>query len=189
MDTTHSPPPESAQPPSLPQIPTPDQLQETAQEFVLAMMASASTQRIRPTDWWERARTALEYSSRSAQNPRHMVTLFARKIHAETLTAATTERLNCLSLVEAPAAFAAFRRMIDRESTYVVAFAQSRRAEERAEAGVIKAAQAPTEARLAAALDDLRTVKAERDRWKNKANEETENARALALALKAKETV
>lgn len=186
MNTTHSPPPGSGLAP-LPPLPTPDQLQETAQEFVLAMMASASTQRIRPTDWWERARTALEYSSRSAQNPRHMVTLFARRIHAETLTAATTDRLSCLSLVEHPAAFAAFRRMVDRESTYVVAFAQARRAEERIEAGVIRDAKAPTEARLAAALDEVRALKADRDVWKNRANTETENARVLALALKAKE--
>lgn len=184
MATTQPPPPDSGSPPT---IPTPDELQTIAQEFVLAMMASASTQRIRPTDWWERARTALEYSSRSAQNPRHMVTLFARKIHAETLTGATTGRLSCLSSLEYPPAFAAFRRMVDRESTYVVAFAQQRRADERAEAGQVREALAPTEARLAAALEDLREAKADRDRWKNRANEETENARVLKLAL-AKET-
>lgn len=184
MATTQPPPSESA-PPST--IPSPDEMQDIAQEFVLSMMASASTQRIRPTDWWERARTALEYAARSAQNPRHMVTLFARKIHAETLTASTTDRLSCLSSLEYPPAFAAFRRMVDRESTYIVAFAQQRRADERAEAGIVREAMAPTEAKLATALDELRKVKADRDRWMSKANDEAENARVLKLAL-TKET-
>ena len=78
--------------------------------------------------------------------------------------------------------------MVDRESTYIVAFAQQRRADERAEAGQVREALAPTEARLAAALDELREAKADRDRWKNRAAEETENARVLKFAL-TKETI
>jgi uncharacterized protein (DUF1697 family) len=177
MDTTTQPPPQSA-------LPDTDELSQLAQRFVLAMMGSASTIKIRPTDWWERARTALEYSARTAHNPRQMVTLFARKIQSETLTAQTAERLSCLSSIESPAAFSAFRRVVERESTYIIAMAQATRAEEREAAGIQRAALAPIEARLAQSQEDLREMRAERDRWRNRANDEAENARVLALKLK-----
>ena len=81
------------------------------------------------------------------------------------------------------AAFAAFRRMIDRESTYVIAFAQARRAEERESAGEAK--PTPVEPTLAKALDDNRALRIEADKWRSRANDEAENARVLAIQLRA----
>ena len=163
---------------------TDEQLSELATEFVLAMMASASTDKIRPMDWWERARTALELSASASENAREMVTRFARRIHAETLTAATTARLSCLSSIEDAAAFARFRRVVARESTYIVGFAQQQRAEQRAEAEATKVARAPAEERAAVALEELRLLKIDRDLWRNRARDEAENARVALARLK-----
>lgn len=164
--------------------PTPEELTEVAVQFVLAMMASASTKRISPMDWWERARTALEFSTRTARDHRHMVTLFARKISAETLTASTSDRLaSCLCSIETPHAFAAFRRAVARESTYIVAFAQMRRAEQREEEGAIREAAKPVEARLAASQEQIRALTIERDMWKTRAADEAANNLVLKASI------
>ena len=154
-------------------------------ELVLAMMASASTDHIRPTDWWERARTALEISAEASDSKGEMVTRFASRNKAHTLAKRTVERLSSLSSLDDPAVFTAFRRFVSRQSTYVVAFAQERRGNERAEAESDKAAKAPVEARLASALDEVRSLKADRDMWKNQARSLSEDVRVLKAKVEA----
>lgn len=176
MSTTDTPQPPAGSPL------TDEMLSELATEFVLAMMASASTDHIRPIDWWERARTALELSAAASANRREMVTRFARRIHAHTLTAATTDRLSCLSSIDDPALFARFRRVVQRESTYIVGFAQQRRADERAEAEAAReAAKGGSDLSL---QEQVRALKLDRDMWRTRANDNAENVRVLAARLK-----
>jgi hypothetical protein len=162
-------------------------LRSIAEELVLAMMASASTDKIRPMDWWERARTALELSVDAAESPQEMVTRFAKRIQAQTLSASTARRLSCLSSLDDPTVWQAFRRLVARQSTYIVAFAAERRTAEREEYAAEKAAKQPVEARLYAALDELKAVKADRDTWQSRARGLNEDVRVLRARLMEKD--
>jgi hypothetical protein len=75
--------------------------------------------------------------------------------------------------------------MVSRQSTYIVAFAQQRRAEERAEKENERAAKAPVEAQLATARDELRAVKADRDMWQARARSAMEDTRVLRAKLES----
>ena len=108
------------------------QIEELAIRFVLAMMRSASTDKIRPVDWWGRARAALEASAASADNLREMVSRFAKKCQIDTLTASSA---NSISSVDHDLGdregFVAFRRLCERDAVFVVAMAQTQRALEK----------------------------------------------------------
>ena len=151
-------------------------LSTLATQFVLAMMASASTQKIRPMDWWERAKSALVTSAAASENRRDLVTRFAKRVQIQTLTAASVDRLNCLSSLDDPAVFQRFVRVVSREAVFIVAMAQEKRADEREE----KAAKTAQTSDL---LDKIEALTIDRDAWKNRAHEEAENTRVLAAKL------
>lgn len=110
---------ETAAPPSRR---TDDQLSEHARELVLAMMASATTERISPMDWWPRAKSALLSAVARARTWGDVVEGMARKLEIETLRAESARAVfsNALSVDDVKG----FRRVVQREATYIIAEAQ-----------------------------------------------------------------
>jgi hypothetical protein len=101
-----------------------------ATELVLAMMASATTEKIRPVDWWPRAKSALVAACSRAEDWSQLVSTMARKLQIETLRGDSTK---ALSLCEPhPEDFGAFVRLCRREAVYIVAQAQMMREIQRA---------------------------------------------------------
>lgn len=100
--------------------------------LVLAMMASASTERIRPVDWWTRAKSALETAAASCQDYPSLVSIMGRKLQID---ATTKESSAELARIEAAVRleFERFRRVCERQALYIVALAQDARAVARAE--------------------------------------------------------
>lgn len=106
-----------------------------ATRLVLAVMRSASTDKIRPIDWWTRARTALEAAAATAETYPHLVSEMARHLQIEAFTARSSRSI---SEVESPFLldpnlFPSFARVVERDAPYIVAMAQMKRAEEREE--------------------------------------------------------
>jgi len=98
------------------------ELRDLAARFVLASLRSASTDKIRPIDWWPRARTALETAA-GTQSFSMMVTKMAKKLQVETLIMSSNKEI--FSIGEALGTqFAEFRKLCMRESIYIVAMAQ-----------------------------------------------------------------
>lgn len=107
------------------------ELNELAIEAVLAVMASASTDKIKPIDWWTRARTALETSASVAETWTEMAAKLADKLEIEAFTESSSHRLVFLANGIAEAPFSAFRAHCERNAVYVVAMAQVRRSIQR----------------------------------------------------------
>lgn len=103
---------------------------ERGKALVLAVMASASTERIDPRRWWERAKTALETGAAVSADFPEMVSVMARKLEIEVLSTASAERVNALAH-ELGEDFEPFRRLCEDQALYAVAMAQAARAEER----------------------------------------------------------
>lgn len=106
---------------------------ELAVQLVLAMMRSASTDKIRPIDWWERARSALETGAATAETFPQLVAVMGRKLQIDA-TVEDSSKAIC-SLAEtllASGDFGKFRHLCETQALYVVAIAQARRAEQRA---------------------------------------------------------
>lgn len=110
---------------------TPDDL-DRAVALVLAMMSSASTERIRPVDWWVRAKSALETAAASCHDYASLVSIMGRKLQIEATTAATAAALARID-AEVRRDFERFRRVCERQALYIVALAQDARAEARAQ--------------------------------------------------------
>lgn len=106
-----------------------DLLMSRAVELVLAMMRSASTDKIRPLDWWARAKTALETGAAVAGHFAELVSVMGRKLEIEVTTQASADRL--AALAPAIGDFEIFRRFCEEQALYVVAVAQSTRQAER----------------------------------------------------------
>jgi hypothetical protein len=105
-----------------PPLLAPDRLRQMATDLVLAMMASATTEKIRPVDWWPRAKTALVAACSRAENWSQLISTMARKLQIETLRGDSTK---ALSLCEPHADdYQAFVRLCRREAVYIVAQAQ-----------------------------------------------------------------
>ena len=100
-----------------------------AQRLVLAMMRSASTDKISPKQWWERARSALETAAVAAESWPHLISEMARKLQIETLSAPSANEV--CSMVSEATPFEEFRSVCERDALYVVALAQAQRAQER----------------------------------------------------------
>ncbi len=109
---------------------TDDQLSQLATRLVLAMMASASTERIAPMDWWPRAKTALKTAVQRARTWGELVDTMAQKLEIETLRAESSREICSLALGSAD--LRAFRRVVGQEAVYIVAEAQVIREQERA---------------------------------------------------------
>lgn len=103
---------------------------ERGKRLVLAVMGSASTERIDPRRWWERAKTALETGAAVAADFPEMVSVMSRKLEIEVLTTDSAERVGALSR-EIGGDFEPFRRLCEDQALYAVAMAQAARAEQR----------------------------------------------------------
>lgn len=98
--------------------------------LVLAMMRSASTDKIRPIDWWTRAKSALETAAASASDLSQMVAVMGRKLQIDATSSETSKEI--CSLAELVGGdFEAVRRLCEEQSLYVVAIAQGQRQEQR----------------------------------------------------------
>lgn len=95
--------------------------------FVLALMSSASTDKIRPLDWWPRARAALETAAGAKDWPR-MVSRAAAKLQIDVLHLDSVRDLSSIEVeLRSADSWNAFRRICSRDSIYVVALAQMER--------------------------------------------------------------
>jgi hypothetical protein len=99
-------------------------------ELLLAVLASASTDKIRPVDWWTRARSALETGAACAESVPEMVATMGRKLEVEVTSPASAQRVVALE-ARVRGEFEALRRTCERQALYVVAVAQARRQAER----------------------------------------------------------
>jgi hypothetical protein len=97
--------------------------------LVLAMMQSASTNNIRPVDWWTRAQSAIHSAAAMATSYGQMVSVMGRKLNIDTFTRASSVEIS--SIGAAIEDFEAFRYECERDALYIVAEAQARRQIER----------------------------------------------------------
>jgi len=112
---------------------TDEMAMECGVRLVLAMMRSASTDKIRPIDWWARAKSALETAAASAEDLPRMVSVMGRKLQIEVTNAETSREISLLDVqIGNLGAFESVRRLCEDQSLYVVAIAQHRRQAERA---------------------------------------------------------
>lgn len=109
------------------------ELRQTAVRLVLAMMASASTEKIRPVDWWQRAKTALVSAADRAASWGELVATMARRLQID-VTRIESSRAISLVAVHDPRDFSALIQIIRREAVYLIAEAQMAREQQRAEA-------------------------------------------------------
>src|SRR5690606_17849209 len=93
---------------------------KNAATLVRAMMASASSEKIRRIEWWQRAKSALETAAMSADSFSSMVSAMARKLQIDVTTTTTGLDVANLALAVEPD-FESFRRFCEREAIYVVA--------------------------------------------------------------------
>lgn len=109
---------------------------QRATTLVLAMMRSASTERIDPKKWWERAASSLETGAAVGSCFGEMIHVMAGKLQIDVTTMATAETIATLAEALAdPGDFEAFRSLCERQSVFIVAMAQAHREEQRQEAG------------------------------------------------------
>lgn len=123
---------------------TDEKMHLAGKALVQTMMRSASIDKIRPLDWWTRARSALEGAARSSSSFSGLVSAMARKLQIDAAGPETSTDLAFLA-DEVPAAdFPAFRRFCEREALYIVAMARAsseeRKAEWKAKQGAKRAA-------------------------------------------------
>lgn len=109
---------------------TDDRLTALARDLVLAMMASASTERIKPVDWWDRAKTALVAATERATSWGQLVDTMASKLEIETLRGDSARVICALALGGAD--FRRFRQAVKSTAVYIVAEARVIRDTERA---------------------------------------------------------
>lgn len=109
---------------------TDEQLSQMSTRLVLAMMASATTEKISPMDWWPRAKSALMTATQRAKTWGEVVTTMADKLEVEVLRAESAREIFGLSL--GPADLRAWKRVARDAAVYIVAEAQVIREQERA---------------------------------------------------------
>lgn len=105
-----------------------------ATRLVLAMMGCASTERIDPRKWWERAKSALETGAAVAGSFSQMVSVMARKLEIDVTYPGHAEAIAALA-AEVDDDFDAFRRICEDQAVYAVAMAQAERQEQREQQG------------------------------------------------------
>jgi N-dimethylarginine dimethylaminohydrolase len=113
---------------------------DLAVTFLCAIMRSASTDKIRPVDWWVRAKAALETAAGTAEAWSHLVSRAAEKVEIEALSAASSRSIFEVGEVVAVDAvtFMRFRSLCERDAIFIAAMAQTRREEERDQAAATK---------------------------------------------------
>lgn len=102
-----------------------DDMMDLAADLVATIMSSASTAKIRPQDWWERARSALETAAASADDFSGVVSLMCKKLQIDSLS--NMSALAVVDIRDKAVPFEAFRDVCERKALYVVATVQARR--------------------------------------------------------------
>jgi hypothetical protein len=105
---------------------------DLAVDLVLAVMGSASTDKIRPIDWWPRAKTALEASAGAAVDFEDLLSRMANKLCIETYTESSAVAL--AEIKEEIEAFRPFASYCRQQAIAIVATAQAKRAKQKLEA-------------------------------------------------------
>jgi len=98
-------------------------------DFLLAMMRSASTERIPPREWWEQAKAAIEIGAEE-ETFEEMAAAVARRLYIESFTKAPA---NWISSHEAiiRSHWPAFRRLCRRSAVYIAGIARVAREEQK----------------------------------------------------------
>ena len=111
---------------------SPGQAMDLAVRLVLAVMRSASTEKIDPLDWWTRAKDALVFGT-ATQDYETCVHEMAESLQIHTLKAESARAIYSIGqeLSEHPDSWPIFRDECQRKAIYVVALAQVQRDEER----------------------------------------------------------
>ena len=106
-------------------------------DLALAVMSSASTDKIKPIDWWPRLRSALESAGSKAQHIGAFIAEMARKLSIDgALNASTIDQLApVIERCQDAAIFQQIRKTASRSAIYVTAMAQTRRAADKASRG------------------------------------------------------
>lgn len=159
------------------------QLREHAVTLVLALMASASTKRIPPKAWWDRAQSAL-LTGATRDSLDECVTTMSRKLQIDSLRSESANSIS--SLASSLDEWEPLRRYCERCAQMIVALARVRRDRQREDAGEIREHQRPIEAQLANALDREREQAAEIDRLRARVGALTEDVRVLTDARNQK---
>lgn len=103
-----------------------------AEDFLDALLDSADVDRIGKTNWWERARTALEISAGSSDTWHQCVARAARRMQIESPSEAlsdTTARL--ATHLNDPAVFRRWARLAERDALAITALVRERRTSRR----------------------------------------------------------
>lgn len=112
----------------------PDRLLTLGVNLVLAVMASASTEKIRPQDWWTRAASAFRVGLEGAEVFHHVPSLMAPKLQIEELR---KDSVSLISLIGSdlthPDDFEAWREECLTSLPMVVGLAKLERARQREE--------------------------------------------------------
>ena len=111
---------------------THEEMLRTGVALVRAMMRSASTDTIRPIDWWTRAQSALVRASESSSTFSALVSTMGKALQIDTLRSESAADVAFLADEIAPAHLDAWIRFLGEEALYVVALAQVERKAERA---------------------------------------------------------
>ena len=109
-----------------------DKLTDLAVDLVLAMMQSASTDKIGALDWWPRARTAIETAADVASSWPHLISKMAAKLQIDATQTGSAKAISFLGdeLSEGKA-FDRFRALCRRDAVFIVAMAQAKRDEQK----------------------------------------------------------
>ena len=109
-----------------------EQITDLAVNLVLCMMSSASTDKIRPLDWWPRAKSSMVRAADTAETWSHMISKMADKLQIDTLSNRTALSIKKLGRqLQADEAFNRFRSICRRDAIYIVAMAQAKRDEQK----------------------------------------------------------
>lgn len=108
-----------------------EDLTDTTVRLMNALLDSASTDVIGVSNWWARAKTALETAAAGAENAAHAVTIASRKLQIDTLTKDATATITEVGPI-IDAHFSEWTAIVARESVYIVALTRVSRDERRA---------------------------------------------------------
>lgn len=120
-----------------PETPASEQISTLGVRLVKAMMASATTDKIRPLDWWPRAKAALVTACQVADTFDHLVSRMADKLQIQALRGVSANSISSIAEALRDAArletftFEGARAQWARDALYIVAIAQVEREAER----------------------------------------------------------
>lgn len=108
--------------------PTDLDLHRHAEQFLDALLDSASVSRIGVSRWWERAKTALETSAAASTSWRQCVAKAGKKMEIDVYTASSAATLAALAtILDNPAMFARWRTLTTRDALTITAMVRNDR--------------------------------------------------------------